>query len=32
MRYVRGDDGAIREEALFDVRFVPLVAGETRAL
>jgi len=32
MRYVRDVDGAIQDEALFDVRFVPLVAGETRAL
>ncbi len=32
MRYLRHDDGSISEEVLFDVRFVPLVAGETRAL
>lgn len=32
MRYGRDEDGAITEEAMFDVRFVPLVEGETRAL
>lgn len=32
MRYQRGEDGAISEEALFDVRFVPLVPGEAKAL
>ncbi len=32
MRYQRGEDGTISEEALFDVRFVPLVPGEAKAL
>lgn len=32
MRYRRGEDGTISEEALFDVRFVPLVPGEAKAL
>jgi protein-L-isoaspartate(D-aspartate) O-methyltransferase len=32
MRYRRGEDGAITERALFDVRFVPLVPGEAKAL
>lgn len=32
MRYQRGEDGAITERALFDVRFVPLVPGEAKAL
>ncbi|MBI1263203.1 MAG: protein-L-isoaspartate(D-aspartate) O-methyltransferase [Alphaproteobacteria bacterium] len=32
MRYQRGEDGAISERALFDVRFVPLVPGEAKAL
>jgi protein-L-isoaspartate(D-aspartate) O-methyltransferase len=32
MRYRRAEDGTISEEALFDVRFVPLVAGEAKAL
>ena len=32
MRYVKDDGGLIREDALFDVRFVPLVAGAARAL
>lgn len=32
MRYRRGEDGAVSEEALFDVRFVPLVPGAARSL
>ncbi|MCH8489336.1 MAG: protein-L-isoaspartate(D-aspartate) O-methyltransferase [Oceanicaulis sp.] len=32
MRYRRAEAGTISEEALFDVRFVPLVAGEAKAL
>lgn len=32
MRYTRGEDGAVEETALFDVRFVPLVPGAARAL
>ncbi|KAA5804595.1 protein-L-isoaspartate(D-aspartate) O-methyltransferase [Alkalicaulis satelles] len=32
MRYRRGEDGPLHEEALFDVRFVPLVPGEAKAL
>ena len=32
MRYRCDADGGVSEEALFDVRFVPLVAGEARAL
>lgn len=32
MRYVKDDSGAISEDALFDVRFVPLVPGAARAL
>ena len=32
MRYTKAEDGEISEEALFDVRFVPLVEGAARAL
>ncbi len=32
MRYVADDKGQICDEALFDVRFVPLVAGAAKAL
>ena len=32
MRYCKADDASVHEEALFDVRFVPLVAGAARAL
>ena len=32
MRYRSAEDGQIDEEALFDVRFVPLVAGAAKAL
>jgi protein-L-isoaspartate(D-aspartate) O-methyltransferase len=32
MRYTKAEDGDISEEALFDVRFVPLVEGAARAL
>jgi len=32
MRYGKAEDGALSEEPLFDVRFVPLVPGEARAL
>lgn len=31
MRYTLGEDGGIAEEALFDVRFVPLVPGAARS-
>ena len=32
MRYDKSEDGEVTETALFDVRFVPLVPGEARAL
>ncbi|MCP2678723.1 protein-L-isoaspartate(D-aspartate) O-methyltransferase [Maricaulaceae bacterium NA33B04] len=32
IRYTRDDAGDLHEEALFDVRFVPLVSGAARAL
>ena len=32
MRYTAGEDGTTTEEALFDVRFVPLVPGAARSL
>jgi protein-L-isoaspartate(D-aspartate) O-methyltransferase len=32
MRYTLAEDGAMDEEALFDVRFVPLVPGAARSL
>jgi protein-L-isoaspartate(D-aspartate) O-methyltransferase len=32
VRYTRAEDDALQEEALMDVRFVPLVKGETKAL
>lgn len=32
VRYTRAEDHALQEEAVMDVRFVPLVKGETKAL
>jgi protein-L-isoaspartate(D-aspartate) O-methyltransferase len=32
VRYTKTDEGALEEEAVMDVRFVPLVEGETKAL